>query len=174
MNPFKHLDPLGTLMIMLTLLAGFGIGWGKPVPLDPKRMRNPRWDHFWAVAAGPISNLLQAAAYALVMRLFLMYGLFQESELVWYVLRVGITVNLALCFFNLIPLGPLDGQWLVGAFLSEKTRYGWYRWNLQVGGFLLLMLIFVGQFNQNFDIIGNVVRPLVSQVASFLLGIKVV
>ena len=58
LNLFKHFDLLGAIMIAFTAISGFGIGWGKPVPMDPRKMRNPRWDHFVAVAAGPLSNLL--------------------------------------------------------------------------------------------------------------------
>src|SRR5688500_10381483 len=54
LNLFNHFDPLGTIMIIVTMLSGFGIGWGKPVPMDPSKMRNPRWDHFVAVLAGPL------------------------------------------------------------------------------------------------------------------------
>jgi Zn-dependent protease len=166
LNIFKHLDPLGTMMIIFTVLAGFGIGWGKPVPMDPRKMRNPRWDHFWAVAAGPISNFIQASIYAIVLRVF-----FEGMDHnIHQLLLLGVMINLAIGLFNLLPLGPLDGHWLVGAFLDEKTRLKWYRWNAQVGSFLLLMIIFLGQFNPNYNILSAVLQPLVAKGMKFLLG----
>src|SRR5579862_7063453 len=63
LNLFKHFELVGTMMMILSSLSGFGIGWGKPAPMDPKKMRNPRWDFFFAVLAGPISNVVQAVIY---------------------------------------------------------------------------------------------------------------
>ena len=54
LNPLVHLDPIGTIMIVLTSITGFGIGWGRPAPMDPRKMKDPRWDHFWSVAAGTL------------------------------------------------------------------------------------------------------------------------
>src|SRR5580658_8524945 len=64
LNLTKHFELYGTLMMIVTALVGFGIGWGRPAPMDPRKMKNPRWDFFAAVAAGPITNLLQAIIYA--------------------------------------------------------------------------------------------------------------
>lgn len=172
LNLFNHLDPMGTLMIVLTTISGFGIGWGRPVPMDPRRMRNPRWDHFWAVAAGPISNLIQAAVFAILLRLMLVTGIGQPAGLVGELLLTGVFINLALCLFNLLPLGPLDGHWLLGSFLPEQSRFKWYLWNRQMGGILLLGLVFLGQLDPRLSIIGAILRPAVMGLASFLLGIN--
>src|SRR5687768_14039545 len=71
----KHFELFGTLMMLFTATTGFGIGWGKPAPMDPNKMRNPRWDFFAAVAAGPISNVLQAIVWAIIARLMLTGGM---------------------------------------------------------------------------------------------------
>jgi Zn-dependent protease len=68
LNLTKHFELMGTIMIIVTSIAGVGIGWGKPVPMDPSKMRNPKWDHFVAVAAGPASNFIQACIFALMIR----------------------------------------------------------------------------------------------------------
>lgn len=155
LNLFKHFDPIGTIMIIITALVGVGIGWGKPVPMDPSKMQNPRWDHFVAVFGGPLLNFLQAIVWAFVWRLgvagtlgqaFDPGGVMQGSYgflpcLVFY----GIIINLSLCFFNLLPIGPLDGMWIVGTFLPEKARFKWTRWNLSVGQFVFLGLVILGQ-----------------------------
>ncbi|MBV6458571.1 MAG: hypothetical protein HONBIEJF_01703 [Fimbriimonadaceae bacterium] len=177
LNPIAHLDPMGTIMIIFTAIAGFGIGWGKPVMVRPDKMRNPRWDHFWSVLAGPLMNLLQAAAYAIILRLYLgsmvhidIAEMLNGSNYLLATLVFGVLVNLSLCFFNLIPLGPLDGHWLLGTFMNERNRVAWYIWNRSTGTFVLFGILILGWFTP-FDIIGTVLFPIVVRVFSFLLGL---
>jgi len=172
LNLFNHLDPLGTIMIIFTALTGFGIGWGKPVPMDPRKMRNPRWDHFWAVAAGPLSNLIQAGIFAIVLRFAVGSASFNPEDWLVYLLITGVLVNLSLCFFNLIPLGPLDGHWLLGALLPEQTRIRWYIWNRTVGTLLLFGLILVSQFT-GFSIVSRVIGPPIEAMFRFMTGFRV-
>ncbi len=147
LNPFAHFDPIGSLFIIISSVLGFGIGWGKPVPMDPRKMKNPKWDHFWAVLGGPLSNLLQAVIFAILLRVLLITGpasLGTETlpQLALMFCLYGVIVNVSLFLFNLIPLGPLDGMWIVGTFLPEQVRYRWTRWNLSVGQFVFLLIIF--------------------------------
>lgn len=172
LNPIAHLDPAGTLMILLSTLSGFGIGWGKPVPVNPLRMKNPRWDHFVSVAGGPLSNLFLAALSALVLRFFVLSSgtITDVPEAARLFLGLMVQVNLALCFFNLIPLGPLDGHWLVGSFLSDQARMKWYMWNRTVGGFVLLIIVFGGQLIPQLNLLGKILRPVVETLFRFLTG----
>jgi Zn-dependent protease len=176
LNLFKHFDPLGSIMIVITTLSGFGIGWGKPAPMDPRKMRNPRWDFFMAVAAGPISNFLQAVVFALIFRLIirsapqLMVTPLLRPSFLGILIIMGVYINLGLMFFNLIPLGPLDGHWLVGLLMPEKQRHYWNRWNLQYGMFALFGLILLGNLTQ-FDPIGQVLEPLVMKTAGVMFGV---
>ncbi len=151
LNLFKHFDPIGTIMILFTSLVGVGIGWGKPVPMDPRRMKNPKWDHFAAVLAGPLTNLAQAVVYAILWR-----ALYGNANLIGIalsggggflpaLLAFGILINISLCLFNLLPIGPLDGMWIAGTFMSEKSRWAWTRWNLSTGQFVFLALVLMGQ-----------------------------
>jgi Zn-dependent protease len=165
LNPLAHLDPMGTLMILFTMTTGFGIGWGKPVMVNPLKMKNMRWDHFMSVLAGPMSNLVQAFIYAVLYKLFA-----QTDPSVELFLFFGISINLALCFFNLIPLGPLDGHWLVGAFLPIRQRERWYLWNRTVGGGVLLMVILFGQFFPQYSVIRHIIRPVITFFMRLLLG----
>jgi len=179
LNLFNHLDPMGTLMIVMSSLVGFGIGWGRPVPMDPRKMRNPRWDHFAAVAAGPVSNLIQAAVFAMILRFTVGNQVFQvgilgvmsgQAGILAAVLSAGVLINLSLCFFNLIPLGPLDGQWLLGTFLPERYRWQWTKWNLQSGTFVLFGILLLGWFTP-INILSGVLYPVVMRLFTFLLGL---
>ncbi|MBZ0213905.1 MAG: site-2 protease family protein [Nitrospirae bacterium] len=169
LNLTKHFELMGTIMIIITTLTGFGIGWGKPAPMDPRKMRNPKWDFFAAVAAGPISNLLQAVVFAMILRV-VMGAHIEVSTFVGSLLLYGVIVNLSLCFFNLIPLGPLDGHWLLGTFLPESVRLKWILFNRQYGGFLLLGLILFGQMSADGGVISKVLGPPVWKTFEFLTG----
>lgn len=173
----KHFELFGTIMIIITSISGFGIGWGKPVPMDPRKMHNPRWDHFTAVAAGPISNLIQAAIFAVIVRGLSMAGVFQgldngsfAGEFLRSFLLLGVILNIGLFLFNLIPLGPLDGMWLLGTFLPDPIRVGWTRWNLQIGSFVFLAIVIIGQIMPGPGLIGMILFPLQEALLRILLG----
>lgn len=177
LNPLAHLDPIGTILIVITSLTGFGFGWGKPVMVNPSKMRNPRWDHFVSVIAGPATNLLLAAVFAIILRVMMMTGSLGEVALgspmaggiLVAFLLYGVVINLALCFFNLIPIGPLDGHWLVGAFMPEPTRTQWYQFNRGPGALIFIVLVLMPS-GSPLDIFGRILRPAVSKAAEFFLG----
>lgn len=181
LNLFKHFDPLGTIMIAISSLAGVGIGWGKPAPIDPRKMRNPRFDTFVAVAMGPISNLIQAIVYALLLRFFMNQGVFGVDSVIRALLReevaflpalltLGISVNLGLALFNLIPFGVLDGHWLVGLSLPEKQRHYWFRFNRSYGWMIFVGIILLDQI-ANLGILGAIIWPPFSFLFRLLTGI---
>jgi Zn-dependent protease len=156
--------------------------------MDPGKMRNPRWDHFAAVAAGPLSNLIQAVLYAVAIRIMVLTGSSDGHLLARYALFLqdpgtypplpgielfllfGVLINLGLCFFNLIPLGPLDGHWLLGTFLAEPARLKWYLWNRQVGGFVFIAVFFLGQMNSDLNVFGRILWPATFTTYQFLVG----
>ncbi|MGQ0428699.1 MAG: site-2 protease family protein [Gammaproteobacteria bacterium] len=115
LNPLRHIDPVGTLLVpaLLLWLGGFLFGWAKPVPVDPRNMRDPRRSMVWVAAAGPGANLAMAIGWAFLMMLS------QRLELgvagVWLasMASFGITINLLLALFNLLPIPPLDGGQLL-------------------------------------------------------------
>jgi Zn-dependent protease len=136
----KHFEPAGTIMMILTSLAGFGLGWGRAAPVNPDKMRNPRWDMFASVAAGPLSNVVQAVFYALIFRLTYGSGLLEHlynsgfaGECIFYWIFFGVLINLGLALFNLIPFGPLDGHWLLGLLMPERQRVAWFQFNRRIG-----------------------------------------
>lgn len=171
LNLTKHFEVVGTIMIVLTSLTGFGIGWGKPVPMDPRRMKNPRWDHFVAVLGGPISNLLQAAFWAILLRSAMLFAPeLIRQPFIGPLLLLGVLINVSLFLFNLIPLGPLDGMWILGTFLPEPQRLAWTRWNLTVGSFALLIVVLAGQWNPELSLISRVLRPASEAIERALIG----
>ncbi len=169
LNLFKHFDLLGTIMILITTFAGFGIGWGRPVPMDPRHMKNPKWDHFIAVAAGPMSNLVQAAVFAVLLRFL---GGYLGQSFLFYILLFGVLINVALFVFNLLPIGPLDGMWLVGTFLPDQTRLSWTRFNLQIGSFIFLALVLIPMPPNGDPVLITIMEPLRALITKSLIGVS--
>ncbi len=167
LNPLAHLDPLGSLLL---LVAGFG--WAKPVPINPAALRRRTPAGVMLVsAAGPLSNLVMASLAALPFRLGLLHpalprGLFPTLS---QVLTQFILINLVLFLFNLIPVAPLDGDKILAYFLPP--RWGWRLENLRpYGSVILLVLIFVAPM-LGLDILSLLVfRPAVS-LFSLLVGV---
>jgi len=129
LNPIKHIDPIGTILVpgLLLLLGGFLFGWAKPVPVTPQNLRRHRYGMAWVAAAGPASNIVQALLWALVIKA----ALANEAALDWvaeplYLMGLaGITINLLLAVLNLLPIPPLDGGRIVDALLPGplSARY---------------------------------------------------
>jgi Zn-dependent protease len=143
LNPIVHMDLFGT--VILPLLAAVSrlplIGWAKPVPVDPRNLRNPRRDFMLVAAAGPISNLLQAAVAAIILRIALAAGggtiaSGTTAGTVVEVLFLAVQINLLLAFFNLIPVPPLDGGNVLLGLLPPRMAYGYAQ--LRQYGFLVL------------------------------------
>jgi Zn-dependent protease len=143
LNPVVHVDPIGT--IVLPLLAAFShlplIGWAKPVPVNTRNLRDPRRDFMLVAAAGPISNLLQAVAAALILRAWNPHG--DGPGLVAFALLSAVEVNLLLAFFNLIPVPPLDGGNVLLGLLPPSLAVAYSRVR-QYGFIVLYALMFTG------------------------------
>jgi Zn-dependent protease len=148
LNPIAHFDPIGALMIVFMSISGFGIGWGKPVPVNPYNLRtHPRLGMGLTAAAGPFSNIVLATLFAIPLRL----GLNMPQLLSHFVLILVYT-NVGLAIFNLIPLPPLDGFSVLQGLLSTfRTRWA-YDWSNTLdrmavyGPVLLLVLLSLGWF----------------------------
>ncbi|GIV83910.1 MAG: peptidase [Candidatus Roseilinea sp.] len=137
LNPLAHLDPFGSLLFVLT-----GFGWAKPVPVNPYQLRGDMRTSFAVVAlAGPLSNLLLAALFALLFRLTLLF--FDHSSWSTNVLRfafsVAVQLNILLALFNLIPIPPLDGSRLLAALLPNQGQV-WMD-QLERYGFIILIAL---------------------------------
>lgn len=158
LNPIDHLDPMGTIMMVVSSLSGFGIGWGKPVQINPNNFRRPRWDHLRVSLWGPLSNLLMAAAAGTAIR-FLDSKM---SEPVYVFVVTLVLVNIGLALFNLIPVAPLDGSYILAALLPYESSMR-YRFFMARNG----MLVFLGLI-----LMGNRILPIIlGPPATFLFGL---
>lgn len=163
LNPIPHLDPVGTI----SLLIGF-IGWGKPVPVNPYNLRRPRQDGVWIAAAGPISNMILAVGISLILAAIpesAIVSLATHSELGELLFRllafggfIGVLFNLVLAIFNLLPFFPLDGEKIVLGLAPERDvprilearRYG----------MAFILGLFAMSYVFNISVVGKVVFPL--------------
>lgn len=156
LNPLAHLDPIGTLMLLIVRF-----GWGKPVQFDPFNLKNPRRDAALISIAGPMSNLLLSLLLSLLVRFvpFL-------SPFMLQVIFPIIFLNVALAVFNLIPIHPLDGFKIVGGILSEKQAREWYSLERYGLLFLLLLILPIG----GSSLLSSVIFPIVNFILFLFLG----
>lgn len=147
-NPIPHIDPIGTiavpgaLLLMSALTGGGGLlfGWAKPVPINPRYFRNPLKAMTITAAAGPLSNLLQMIFWALLLKALAAVGFY--DKFVISVCAAGISVNLMLMAFNLIPIPPLDGGRIVRGLLPRQAGMTFDK--IEPYGFMILLVLMVG------------------------------
>lgn len=142
LNPLKHIDVLGTLIIpglLLLTFTGFVFGWAKPVPVDPRAFKKPRQAMAIVAVAGPLSNLLMAAAWALLARIGVMLEIDYISFPLIYSGVAGISINLVLALINLLPIPPLDGSRILSGLLPDY--WAWQYNRLERFGFIFLLIL---------------------------------
>ncbi len=142
LNPIKHIDILGTIIIpglLLATSAGFIFGWAKPVPVDPRYFKNPRRDMAIVAVAGPLSNLLMACGWAILVKIGVTLSMQGISLPLILMGMAGIQINLVLALINLIPIPPLDGSRIVTGFLPN--RLAWQYNKLERYGFFILVAL---------------------------------
>jgi Zn-dependent protease len=155
LNPLRHIDPVGTLLVPGVIVASsallgggaFLFGWAKPVPVDMSRLRHPKADMLWVAAAGPAVNALMAMAWALVFKWVVMSPLSVYSLALARMADAGMQINTALMVLNLLPLLPLDGGRMLVSVLPGRAA--WRFAQLESYGFpILLLLVFTGVLSQ--------------------------
>ncbi|HAO31708.1 MAG TPA: site-2 protease family protein [Candidatus Competibacter sp.] len=163
LNPLRHVDPIGTLLVpgLLAVIGGFIFGWAKPVPVDYRRLRQPKRDMALVALAGPLSNLLMALAWALVA----LFGHGLQDSVAWLgkpmllMGLAGIDVNVMLGVLNLVPIPPLDGSRVLAGLLPD--RFGQAMARLEPYGLMILLFLLVsGVLN---------LLPIVSSIRHLIL-----
>lgn len=147
LNPLRHIDPVGTLLVpgLILLVSGGGLlfGWAKPVPVDFGRLRQPKQDMLWVAAAGPLANLFMACLWALALKMTLALPPFVFSEGIEQMCKYGIAINGTLMLLNLLPLPPLDGGRIAVSLLPNRAAWRFAQIE-RYGMFILLALLFLG------------------------------
>lgn len=165
LNPMRHIDPIGTILvpILLMTLSGGGVifGWAKPVPVNFGKLREPKKDMLWVAAAGPAANLFMALAWASVLKLALILPLSAYVEPMARMGMAGIEINAALMLLNLLPIPPLDGGRIAVSLLPH--RLAWKFAQIERYGFVILLVLL---FTHVLDLI---LLPLMS---GFILLLK--
>lgn len=142
LNPIKHIDLLGTIILPGLLLitgTGFVFGWAKPMPVDARYFKKPLRDMAWVASAGLLSNLLMALLWALLARLGVIINVETISLPMIYMGIAGISINLVLFLINLLPIPPLDGSRIITAFLPPKLA--WQYSKVERYGFIILLVL---------------------------------
>lgn len=161
LNPLRHIDLVGTILIPLAILlfsaGSFLFGYAKPVPVNFGRLRNPKKDMLWVAAAGPLSNLFMALVWAALLKLAWLMPGNQFTLPLSEMSKIGIVINCVLMVLNLLPLPPLDGGRIAVSLLPYRLAVAFSR--LERWGFpILLILLFTG-------ILGAIMNPLVALAA---------
>jgi Zn-dependent protease len=153
LNPIKHIDPVGTIILpaVTLMLGGILFGWAKPVPINFSNLRNPKKNMIWVALAGPFSNLLMAIFWVF---LFARVQYFPDSSVLFLseMFKIGVNINLILMVLNLLPIPPLDG----GRVAVGLLPYPWssHLANLErYGLFIIIFLLFAGVLN-------NIIYPV--------------
>lgn len=165
LNPLASVDPVGTVWLFL-----FGFGWAKPVPVDPRYFKKPKRDMAIVALAGPVSNVLAGFVGALVMqamRAFLTGGAINAvTQFIYAVLNFYVLVNISLAAFNLLPIPPLDGSRILGAFLSDHALSVYYRYQN-----IFVMVMFVLLISGVFSLPLSLVEGVLTRAMFWLAGL---
>jgi len=168
LNPWRHIDPVGTILFpLLTLwLGGILFGWAKPVPVNFAALRRPKQDMLWVAIAGPASNLVMAFGWVLLYKMAWLFPGSYFAEPLLGMATIGIKINIILLVLNLLPLPPLDGGRVAVSLLPHRQAYQLSRIE-PYGMFILIFLVISGA-------LGWILLPLVGlmyKLISVLFGI---
>lgn len=166
LNPLRHVDPVGTVLIpaLLAIFGGFIFGWAKPVPVNYYRLRQPKRDMALVALAGPASNLIMALGWGLIMTIgyHLRTSMAWLGEPLWLMGGAGINVNVMLGVLNLAPIPPLDGSRVLAGVLPDRAAQAMAQVE-PYGLIILVALMALGLF--------NVLMPIVNGIRHFILAL---
>ena len=157
LNPLRHIDPVGTILLPLLTFAMGGIlfGWAKPVPVNFAALRNPKKDMLWVAIAGPASNLAMASGWALLYKMGLTFPENYFADPLLSMAKIGMVINVVLMVLNLLPLPPLDGGRVAVSLLPHRQAFQLAK----IEPYGMLILIFLA------------VTPILSFILSPIIGL---
>jgi len=174
LNPIKHIDPVGLLMMLL-----IGFGWAKPVPVDMRNFKHPKWYMAITAFAGPFSNILLAVVVMFILGLVatslgVLVGfnswhvMFTNDTTgtIYLIIRNTASLSIGLAVFNMLPIPPLDGSKVVFSLLPEKTYYKVLRYERY--GIILLLIVMNSGLIFNFDIFRNTVGAVAGTIMGYM------
>jgi len=150
MNPIRHIDPFGTVVLplVMALSVGFAIGYAKPVPVMIDNLRHPRRDALLVSLAGPAMNAMLGFAAIGIFRVFRP----ESGSVIWFIFAITAVVNIALALFNLLPIPPLDGSAIIEFALPDRFRGYWYRFRpYSVVGLVIVLVMFRSALDPIFE-----------------------
>jgi len=165
LNPIKHIDPVGTILVPGLMLAttGFVFGWAKPVPVISRNLHHPKRDMALVAIAGPLANFLMALGWVIFIRLALLINMAEYSIPMIYVGIAGIMINIVLGLLNLLPIPPLDGSRIVSWLLPVQWD-NYYQYIERYGFFILIALIMT-------DVLGAILGAPIGYVKAFYFSL---
>ncbi|HEV7929789.1 MAG TPA: site-2 protease family protein [Nitrosospira sp.] len=169
LNPVRHIDPLGTILLPLLtlLLGGILFGWAKPVPVDFSALRRPKQDMLWVALAGPAANLFMALLWAFVIKLGLALSETDLARPMVLMGEAGIKINVILMVLNLLPLPPLDGGRIAVSLLPHRLANSFAR--IEPYGFMILLLLLMT------GVLGAIIGPFIAltiQLVALFFGLE--
>ena len=183
LNPLSHIDPIGTIVVPLLLVVmktGIVFGWAKPVPINGANLRDPARQYPLIAAAGPVSNLILAAISAIFLgfvvglsdasvNAWLSGGVSRFQYFLFLLFHHGVRFNVLLALFNLIPLPPLDGSWILSRFLSGQALRLYE--SIRPFGFFLLVFLMMSGMGRYFILAVNAVSALFLHVTDGIISL---
>jgi Zn-dependent protease len=165
MNPIVHIDPVGLIFLIIMTFSGIGIGWMKPVPVNPFNFRRPRQGNMLVALAGPLSNIAQVIFFVIIFKIFPI--LLVDGNRVGLLLGIFLLLNILLAVFNLLPIPPLDGGHIVEGLLPESMVEAWERFS-RFGFFVLIFLMITGILGKIFSVVLSLLINMDSMFISVL------
>ncbi len=167
-NPFKHIDPVGTILVpaLMITFTGFAFGWAKPVPVDIRNLGNPKKDMMWVAMAGPASNFIMALIWAILLHISVLLLDSRSAISLFFLLMpvAGITINVILGVLNLLPIPPLDGSRILSGLLSPGASQQYNKIE-PYGFFIIIGLMLSG-------LLSSIIFPVISLVLITLSAIS--
>lgn len=166
-NPLKHIDPIGTVLVPVVLLYVFGtpFGWAKPVPVNWTKLNKPKRDMAFVAAAGPIANLLMLIFWAVVFKIADSFGSdwWNISQIIIYIANIGILINAVIMVLNLIPIPPLDGSRIVSSLMPDKLSQSYSR--IEPYGIIIVIVLMIS------GVLGKILMPTIYAVSDAVISI---